>query len=239
MSRAALLLVSVSLLLAGCQILRPSHTVDHLGPLQDAPSFVYSVGDVLELKFFYNPELNDVQTVRRDGRIMLQLVGLVDIAGKSPEQLKMELETRYSPILKHPDITIIARNLPGERVFVGGEVVAPGPVDMQGPISVLDAVLFAGGFKSSSAEVDSVLVIRHRDGQRIGFLVDLEKALRGEAGQEIMLQPQDIVYVPRTQIVQVNEWIDQHFYDLLPNMGLNYSYTDIFEHGSKFPDTTN
>src|SRR5271156_2469561 len=41
-------------------------------------------GDQIELKFFYDNELNVTQTIRPDGKVTLELVGEVPAAGMTP-----------------------------------------------------------------------------------------------------------------------------------------------------------
>jgi polysaccharide biosynthesis/export protein len=216
---------------SGCLHHNPAVTRDEMDAFAVSQPEAFSVGDVLEFKFFYHPELNEVQTIRRDGNVHLQLVGEVEAAGHSNEDLRNVLLERFSGVLKNADIAIIARSKPVERVYVSGEVVAPGPIDMQGRITALQAIMYAGGFKTDSAATDSVVLIRHHDGKRFGTLIDLAGALRGEESKPMDLRPEDIVYVPTSQILHLNTWLDQHFYDLLPDMSMSYTYTDSFNHG--------
>ena len=57
----------------------------------------YSIqpGDQLDIKFFYNPELNETVTVRPDGMISLQLVDEVKTAGLKPSELDELLTKKY------------------------------------------------------------------------------------------------------------------------------------------------
>lgn len=179
-------------------------------------------GDVVAFKFFYVPELNDEQAVRPDGKIALQLVGEVQAEGKTPEELRQKLYELYTPQLKKPDVTIIVRSFQGRRVYVGGEVNTPGAISMPGPISALEAIMQAGGFNHRSASVKNVVVIRHQDGKRLGAKLDFRDALKGREFEQFSLEPLDIVYVPRTAIVKVDQWIDQHINKIVPTLGLRY-----------------
>jgi hypothetical protein len=77
----------------------------------------------------------------------------------------------------------------------------------------------AGGFDMREAEVRNVVVIRHRDGQRYGYSVNLKPALEGGETHPFFLEPQDIVYVPRTKIAKVGQWVDQHINKIIPKTG--------------------
>ncbi len=226
-----MIVMLVTGLLSGCLHHNPVLTRSELDALPSPSPTTFSIGDVLEFKFFYHPELNEVQTIRRNGTVDLQLVGEVMAAGESTESLRLSLLERYSGILKDADIAVIARSRPIERVYVSGEVVAPGPIDMQGRITALQAIMYAGGFNTTTAAPDSVVVLRQHEGKRVGTLVNLAAALRGEETTPLELRPEDIVFVPTSQIRHLNTWLDQHFYDLLPDMSMSYTYTDSYIHG--------
>ncbi len=194
------------------------------GPAERAvPRVTLAAGDELEIKFFYAPELNESQTVRPDGRIALQLVREVYVVGKTPAQLGDELARLYGSHLKQPEVTVIVRALAGQRVYVGGEVNRPGAVPMPGALSAFEAIMEAGGFNMQSAKVENVVVIRHRNGRRSGIALDLEKALAGKSFAAFPLEPNDIVYVPRTRIAKVDQWIEQHINRIVPQFGFVYT----------------
>jgi protein involved in polysaccharide export with SLBB domain len=182
-------------------------------------------GDEIELKFYYTPELDITQTVRPDGKISLQLIGEIDVVGKSPSELREELLKLYIPYLKKPEIAVIVRSLLNRRVYVGGQVTTPGVIEMPGETDVLEAIMQAGGFLLPEAEVKNVIVIRHKEGQRYAYAVNLEPALKGEGMQPCYLEPQDIVYVPRTKITEVGQWVDQHINQLIPRVGFMFTRT--------------
>jgi polysaccharide export outer membrane protein len=182
-------------------------------------------GDEIELKFYYTPELDITQTVRPDGKISLQLIGEINVLGKSPSELREELLKLYVPHLKKPEIAVIVRSLLNRRVYVGGQVTTPGVIEMLGEIDVLEAIMEAGGFLLPEAEFRNVIVIRHKEGQRYAYSVNLENSLKGKGSQPFYLQPRDIVYVPRTKITKVGQWVDQHINSLMPDIGLYFTRT--------------
>lgn len=189
------------------------------GPLQE-PRVTLEAGDVVEVRFFYTPELNVSQAVRPDGKITLQLVGDVPVQGKSPEDLRQELLTLYQPHLKEPDVAVIVQSFYHRRVYVGGQVLRPGVIQMPRPMTALDVIMESGGFQLPQAEVGNVLVIRHQNDHRYGYCIDLKPALKGGQIRPFYLEPEDIVYVPQTRITEIGQWVDQHINNLLPKTGL-------------------
>jgi protein involved in polysaccharide export with SLBB domain len=208
----------------GCQTARPAKTPLEMASISSSPEprLSLSPGDVLDIKFFYNPELNESQPVRVDGKISLQLIGEVMAQGKTPAELQEELTKLYGSQLRRPEATVIVRSLANQRVYVGGFVKNPGLIEMKTRMTALEAIIQAGGFDMWRAEITSVVIIRHKDNQRYGCALDFSGELQGKATQPFYLEPLDIVYVPRTTISAVNLWIDQHINQLVPKIGFTY-----------------
>ena len=168
-------------------------------------------GDVLEIKFFYTPQLDVTQVVRPDGKIQLQLIGEVDALDKTPGELREELIALYSDHLKHPDVAVIFKSTNTQRVFVGGAVNKAGAIDMTDELTALEAIILAGGFDMTQAEPQNVVIIRHQDRKRFGYSLNMKPMLEEAVEiQPFYLQPRDIIYIPRTTIAKVDQWVDQH-----------------------------
>ncbi len=192
-------------------------------------TMVLMPGDELEIVFFGAANLNTTQTIRRDGRIAMQLVGEVEAAGKTPLELKDELTKLYEPQLQVKEVTVILRSPP--PVFVTGAVTKPGPVALGHATTALEAIVRAGGFDVQYAEVRDVVVIRHDGGRRYGFVLDFQRALAGyddEKDRPFYLKPFDIVYVPQTRIAKIDRWVDQHISKMIPVLGVRYDVGNNF-----------
>ncbi len=186
-------------------------------PIPAAAAYLIQIGDELDIKFFYNPTLNEKVTVRPDGRISLQLVQEVDALGLTPAALTKELIERYSVDLRQPQVTVIVRSFATQRVFVDGEVGRPGMIVMVGPTSVLEAIAQAGGLKNTARPSEIIVIRRGEANAPVALRVDLGKARSGQAGGEnLSLAPFDIVYVPRSRVANVNVWVDQYIRQNIP-----------------------
>jgi polysaccharide export outer membrane protein len=179
-----------------------------------------AAGDELEVKFFYAPTLNEVQKIRTDGKVSLSLVGEVRAAGLTPGELEKDLVGRYATLVEKPALSVNLKTQNSRSVYVGGAVGEPGQIEMTPRFTILQAVMKAGGFDMDTAEVRRVVVIRQEKGKYAGYPVDLENVLRGDAGRPFYLKPQDVVFVPRTNIADMNTWIDQHISRMIPQIGL-------------------
>ncbi|GJL49378.1 polysaccharide biosynthesis/export family protein [Candidatus Nitrospira salsa] len=192
----------------------PGTTVGQVGPTL-MKEYIIQPGDELDIKFFYNPDLNELVTVRPDGRISLQLVGETIAAGRTPYSLTELLKKEYDRELKQPEITVIVRSF-GARIFVDGEVEKPGELELTGPLTVMQAISRAEG--ATDEAWDQALIIRRIQGkQPFVIAIDIKSVLSGEDfSQDIGLVPFDIVYVPRSPIADVNLWVDQYIRQNIP-----------------------
>jgi|JFJP01.1.fsa_nt_gi protein involved in polysaccharide export with SLBB domain len=176
-------------------------------------------GDSIDIKFAYWGDLDDSQVIRPDGYISLQLVGEVKADNLTPVQLAEKLKQLYADKIKNPEITVIVRSLSTRTIYVGGEVFTSGEVELKDKMTVLTAVMAAGGFNKTTAEIKNVVVVRFIDDKYYATSVDLENYLHNPQSDPLFLAAQDIIYVPRTHIVEVNQWVEQHIAKLIPKTG--------------------
>jgi protein involved in polysaccharide export with SLBB domain len=194
-------------------------------PAAPEQEYKIQVGDQLDIKFFYNAELNEQVIVRPDGRISLQLVQEVVATGLTPAELTKVLVEKYGAELQKAEITVIVRSFGAQKIYVDGEVFKPGMFPILGVMTALQAISQAGGMKET-AQAREVLIIRRGAGNRpMAFPVSLDKALDGtDMSQDIALAPFDIVYVPRSAITNVNIWVDQYIRRNIP-IPISFQYS--------------
>lgn len=194
-------------------------------PSQPAPYFIQP-GDQLDIKFFYNPELNETITVRPDGKISLQLVDEVQAAGLKPSQLDKVLTERYAYELKKPAITVIVRSFGGQRIYVGGEVNRQGLLTLAGAMTPLQAVLNAGGFMETANPASAIIIRKGPGNKPVPIEMNLDDAMRGKTGSaDFLLQPDDIVYVPKSAIAKANKFVNQYIENLLLYRGISLGFS--------------
>lgn len=157
------------------------------------PTLELATGDQLQIEFFGAPDLNTLQNIRRDGNVTMKLIGDVKAAGMTPEALQARLHDLYKSQLQIQSVAVIV--VSASPAFVTGSVMKPGRVDMERPLTALQAIMQAGGF-DPYANVAKVVVIRHEGEKRKGYVLNFKEALAGASGAEFFLRPYDIVYVP-------------------------------------------
>ena len=203
--------------------------VASLPPSSTLPAKEYRIqpGDQLDIKLFYNPELNEQLTVRPDGRITLQLVNDVMAAGLTPAQLTAVLTKAYAGELRSPKVAVIVRTSVADRVYVDGEVTRAGLVPLVGPTTILQSISQAGGIKETAKTGEVILLRKGEDNKMTAFRISLDDAFSGTGeNRDIYLKPNDIIYVPKSAIADVNTWVDQYIRRNIPiPLGLSVGST--------------
>jgi polysaccharide export outer membrane protein len=106
------------------------------------PPYRVQVGDVLGIRLFLTPDLDEDVTVRPDGRISTSLVEALPAAGRTPEEIGADLRSDYAHELRDPRLTVEVKTPSPVRIYVSGEVVYPGEFTTAGPwrtITILSA----------------------------------------------------------------------------------------------------
>lgn len=192
----------------------------------DNPRYLLQLGDVIEIKHFNNPELNERFPIRPDGRISLELIGEVQAAGLTPEQLRQTLTERYAPLVKKAEVAVIVREFGGNRIYVGGEVNSPGVLRTNGDMTLLQALVEAGGWRRS-AQLGNIVILRNQGTtEPLILIVDVKESFKsGKPTRNPTLAPQDIVFVPKSRVAKVSDFMDQYVNEILPapvTLGLSY-----------------
>jgi len=224
-------MMSMCLLVAACgstvkNIPPPSNPASP-GMSFDSPGEEYRIqpGDLLDIKFFYSPELNEQIPVRPDGRISLQLAQEIPARGRTPAELTAQLKETYSKELKKPEVTVIVRSFGNQRVYVDGEVSKPGMIPLAGPTTIRQAIAQSGGFLYTGNTTEVLLIRRGPENQPLATMVNMQKILDGtDLSQDIYLKPFDIVYVPKTAITNANLWIEQYLTRMVPRIGFTAAF---------------
>jgi protein involved in polysaccharide export with SLBB domain len=208
-----ILLLFVFLLGCAHQPPKNSLSITH----QPEPVYRIGKGDVIEIKFFDNDRFSRSVTVRPDGRITLEKIGDIYVAGLTTAEVDSIITDKYQGILKSPDVTIFVNHFSNQKVYVMGEVQKPGGYLVERDMTVTQAIVLAGGF-NRSAKKNSVLLIRKQpNGQLYAARINLKHILSATPqAMDEQIQALDIVYVPRTFVANIDEFMNQFFDIIMP-----------------------
>lgn len=115
-------------------------------------------GDVLELAVAREEKLSGKHTVDEDGAIELDLLGEIVVAGKSPEEIDDLLTAKLKAFFKAPSVRVSVAEYHSQKVYVLGAVSKQGSYVIDGELTLLDAILEAGG--TTSAALGKVQLLR-------------------------------------------------------------------------------
>jgi polysaccharide biosynthesis/export protein len=195
--RFSALLFTALFVLAGCktdQFVEPQQKTVSDQPHLD--TIILREGDVVRIAIPDSPNLDTTQSIRRDGRITLPLVGDVVAVGITADQLQQNLIKLYSSQIssKELTVTVVSSSIP---VFVNGAVMHPGKVLFDHPIMPLEAIMEAGGFDVIKADMKDVKVMRYnKEGRVETYHFNLKDLMKGKKIESFYLKPFDIITVP-------------------------------------------
>ena len=171
-------------------------------------------GDVLTVRFHYNPEMNKTVKVRDDGKISLDLFQGISVIDLTPEQLQTKLIDLYSREYTKPEITVDLDSRANSSVYVTGEVLLPGAKELRGKLTV-GMVLAMGQVNQKTAGTKSVFLTRAAEPGKY-LVYKLDASVPFGIGGNIEVAPGDILFVPRKGIVKADDFIEQWVRQLLP-----------------------
>jgi len=207
------------LAVAGCG---PSPNVQSPPPTtetaaQGAPAYRLRPGDTINIDFLTDRSLTFETPITPAGTVTLPLAGEVKAAGKTVEELAADVNERMSPYLLGAGASVVMVSVGDQPVFVIGEVAKPGRVDSPEPLTVSRAVASAGGFLPT-AQTGSVMVVRTVGVERpTAYQVDISRVLSAEdLAQDMELLSNDVVYVPKSFIGNVGEFVSLFFNSIIP-----------------------
>ncbi|HTZ35935.1 MAG TPA: polysaccharide biosynthesis/export family protein [Stellaceae bacterium] len=176
-----------------------------------APEHTLTAGDTFEIRFPFSPEFNDRVTVGQDGTVAPRLIGGVTVGGLTLPEATARLRALYAKQLRYPELSLTVRQYAPEVFWVDGEVAHPGVLRSELPLTLERAIAEAGGVKTGAQSGD-ILIIRRDEA---GGLRAYRAALAPAAGaSDPILKSFDVVYVPRTVIGSVNDFLASYVKNL-------------------------
>ena len=170
----------------------------------DAPAMVatqtdYKIhaGDQLLVGVYDDPKMPPITvTVTPDGKFSFPLIGILMAGGKTPEQVRVEMEGKLRKFVSEPVVTVTITDVKGNVAYVIGQVARPGAIVMNPAVNVLQALSIAGG-GNPYAKLDSIIVIRNSVGGQRTMNFRYSQVSNGKSlEQNVQLESGDVVVVP-------------------------------------------
>jgi polysaccharide export outer membrane protein len=187
---------------------------------KDAPTtYTLGPGDQVLVKVLDVEEISaDKTPVRIDtrGGIVLPMVGRIQAAGLTTEQLQVEIATRLAKYVRDPNVSVYLVEMRSQPISILGAVMQPGVHQLEGRKTLFEALSLAGGLKPDAGY--SVKITRKLEWGRIPLptaqddatgrfsvaTVSVKSIMEAKNPQEnIQIQPEDVISVPRADLVYV------------------------------------
>lgn len=200
--------------------------------------------DELDIKFPFQSQFNESVRIRPDGKIQLQMIGVVQAEGTSPEELQRTLIRRYARYLRKPDLAVIVRSTSSQslrtasgtgraglrglspvimvrsfqpaQVFVGGEVGKPGTQVFRPGLTLLQAMVEAGG-QLPSGDASRLVVLRRTADDRADVIAHpIDGNVLRSPDKDMVLRPFDVVLLPKSGAAALADNLNQYVFNLVP-----------------------
>ncbi len=189
----------------------PSPKTPILPPAND--TYRLGSGDHLDINVFDAPEFTGSRIIAPDGTVSLPILGPIPAAGRSPEQLTQDLQTKLKRWLKKPVVSIGVTQFRPLLVSVAGEVQRPGPLQLRSipneiksdtssfpsstptlTLPTLSAAVTSAGGLTKDADIRQVTLRRGNNSIKIDLWAGLTS---DQAPPDYLLQDGDSIFVPK------------------------------------------
>jgi polysaccharide export outer membrane protein len=159
-------------------------------------SYLLGPEDVVKVSVWKDEHLTQEVVVRPDGMISFPLVGDISAAGRTVEDVRLELVRRLNKFVPNPFVSVLVTKILSGKIYVIGRVNKPGEFQVGHYTDVLQALSLAGGLTPFASEND-IHIMRRIRGEQFMFPFRYGDVRKGkELDQNIILERGDVVVVP-------------------------------------------
>lgn len=236
---AAVILASLTVAAGGCA---PTYT-DYSAFVREPKPMVTSKDYVLappDNVVVYSKRVREInghrEQIRPDGRITLPLLGDVFVVGKTCEQISAELAVLAQEYYEDADVTVWVTAFNSQKVFVFGEVAAPGPYSYNGGNTVMSTLSRAQPTRLSDPSKITVLRPNSDGDLRKRMTIDMDKMVKeGDTTLDVVLEEGDVIYVPPNPLAAVGLAFQQLLLPIQPAASTVKGPTEIDQSFSQSP----
>jgi polysaccharide biosynthesis/export protein len=183
----------------GCQKTLPAR--EPIETRTVATEFLLGPEDVLEIVVWRNQDLSRVVVVRPDGMISMPIIGDVQAAGLTPDQLGERITKRLKDFKENPSVSVSVKEVNSYTVFLLGEVAKPGKYQLKSYTTILQAISMAGGFTPFASKNKLQVVRRSMNGDgawhEVRLTMPYDDILSGRGDPEyFMIKAGDTIVIP-------------------------------------------
>ncbi len=160
-------------------------------------SYRIGSGDILDIVTWKEPDFSREEIlVRIDGKVTFPLLDDIQAAGRTPMQLKKDLETRLKNYIDTPVVTVTVRIPGSQKIYILGEIAQTGEYNLTKDLTILQAFALSGGFTEWAAK-NEIILFRKENGKEKIIRVKYKNIISGkDFSQNILLKANDTIIVP-------------------------------------------
>ncbi|MEW6380397.1 MAG: SLBB domain-containing protein [bacterium] len=158
----------------------------------DGEPYLIGVEDELSISVWDNEHLTRTAVVRPDGKVSFPLLGDIQAAGFTPQEMADSIQTQLTRFVNQPTVTVTVSNINSLKVYVFGEVKKPGMVTLKRRTTVLQLLSLIGGVLDT-ADLGRASLIRNDRAVEVDFYQLLKE---GDLSQNIELKTDDTIFIP-------------------------------------------
>jgi protein-tyrosine phosphatase len=173
-----------------------SKVADGFASVTTPGNSAYKIGpqDVLEISVFKVPDLSRKVQVADSGSVNLPLVGEIQAAGRTAQEMERDLTARLgAKYLQNPQVSVYIIEYNSQRVTIEGAVRKPGVYPIRGKTSLLQSIAIAGGL-DDTASTNDLVIVRNLNGKRSAARFDLGQIRAGKLDDPV-IKPGDLIMV--------------------------------------------
>jgi len=160
------------------------------------PEYLIGPGDMLDISVWKEEALTKTVVVLPDGKISFPLIGQVEAAGRTVDDLKQEIAKRIIKFAPKEEVNLEVKQVNSMLIYVIGRVNQPGRVILNTNVDVLQALSIAGGL-NPFAKRSQIKVFRKEGGKTTILRFNYDEVTDGEKlEQNVILKRGDVVVVP-------------------------------------------
>ncbi len=164
-------------------------------PDTDASRYVIGADDSLQVTVWQEPSISGTFPVRPDGMISLVLVGDIPAAGLTPMHLAHDITVKLKKFIQDPVVSVVVAAVKSQRVYLVGEVMHAGPIELTAGMTPLQAIAQGGGLNLYTSG-KHIYILRGPQGKQTKIPFNYKLALKGDNRQDVPLLAGDTIVVP-------------------------------------------
>ncbi len=160
-------------------------------------AYLIGSGDVLEITTWKEPDFSREEIlVRLDGKISFPLLNDIQAAGRTPIQIKNNIEKRLAEYVSNPAVTVSVRSADSQKFYILGEVARTGEYNIVKSLTVLQAFALAGGFTEWASKKEIILFRTENNTEKI-LRINYKDIIKGkDFKNNLLIRTNDTIIVP-------------------------------------------